>query len=58
MAHRHRHPDRDDGLARRARLDTANGIIGRLDGLAFRAAASDPTTIRIDLQPEHQPQHR
>jgi deazaflavin-dependent oxidoreductase (nitroreductase family) len=45
----------DDGLARRARLDTANGIIGRLDGLAFRATASDPTTIRIDLHPDRQP---
>jgi deazaflavin-dependent oxidoreductase (nitroreductase family) len=43
--------ENDDGLARRARLDQANGIAGRLDGVAFRATASDPTTIRIDLEP-------
>ena len=39
----------DDPLARRARLDQGNGIIGRLDGLAFRAAATRPITIRIEL---------
>jgi deazaflavin-dependent oxidoreductase (nitroreductase family) len=53
----------DDPLGRRAGLDQANGIIGRLDGLAFRATATRPVTIRIDLdssQLEHrpQPQHR
>jgi deazaflavin-dependent oxidoreductase (nitroreductase family) len=47
--------DHDDALARRARLDRANGIIGRLDGLAFRATATSPVTIRIDLDPA-QPQ--
>ncbi len=41
----------DDALARRARLDQANGITGRLDGLAFRATATRPVTIRIDLDP-------
>ncbi len=45
----------DDGLARRARLDKANGIIGRLDGFAFKATATDPTTIRIDLKPDPHP---
>jgi deazaflavin-dependent oxidoreductase (nitroreductase family) len=43
--------DDDDALGRRARLDQANGIIGRLDGLAFRATATRPVTIRIDLDP-------
>ncbi len=47
----------DDGLARRARLDKANGITGRLDGLAFKATATDPATIRIDLQPDPHPPH-
>jgi deazaflavin-dependent oxidoreductase (nitroreductase family) len=41
----------DDPLGRRAGLDQANGIIGRLDGLAFRATATRPITIRIDLDP-------
>jgi deazaflavin-dependent oxidoreductase (nitroreductase family) len=39
----------EDGRRRRRQLDRANGIIGWLDGLAFRAAATDPCTIRIDL---------
>ena len=47
----------DDPLGRRARVDQANGIIGRLDGLAFRAAAARPVTIRIDLD-SSQVQHR
>lgn len=46
-----------DPLGRRARLDQANGIIGRLDGLAFRAAATRPVTIRIDLD-SSQSKHR
>jgi len=43
--------DEDDALARRARLDQANGIIGRIDGRAFRATATSPVTIRIDIGP-------
>jgi hypothetical protein len=39
----------DAGLARRRQLDRANGVIGRADGLIFRASASDPVTVRIDL---------
>jgi deazaflavin-dependent oxidoreductase (nitroreductase family) len=39
----------DDGFARRRTIDKANGLVGWLDGLIFRASASDPTTIRIDL---------
>jgi deazaflavin-dependent oxidoreductase (nitroreductase family) len=40
----------DNGLARRRQLDHANKWIGRADGLIFRAGASQPTTIRIDLE--------
>ena len=40
----------DNGLARRRQLDHANKWIGRADGLIFRAEASRPTTIRIDLE--------
>ena len=40
----------DDGDHRRRELDRANGIIGRFDGVIFRAAASEPLTIRIDLE--------
>jgi deazaflavin-dependent oxidoreductase (nitroreductase family) len=43
-------PD-DDGYARRRLLDRRNGFIGRVDGIAFRAAATAPLTIRIDLDP-------
>jgi deazaflavin-dependent oxidoreductase (nitroreductase family) len=39
----------DDAYRRRQILDRANGIVGRLDGLIFRAAATDVCTIRIDL---------
>lgn len=39
----------DDALVRRRALDRANGVIGRADGVVFRAAASEPVTIRIDL---------
>jgi hypothetical protein len=41
----------DDALTRRARLDRANGLIGCLDGMAFRVTATTPVTIRIDLDP-------
>ena len=41
----------DDALARRERIDAGNGIVGRFDGVIFRASAgSDPVTIRIDLE--------
>jgi deazaflavin-dependent oxidoreductase (nitroreductase family) len=43
--------DDDDAHARRRRLDEANGVIGRADGVIFRASASVPVTIRIDLHP-------
>jgi deazaflavin-dependent oxidoreductase (nitroreductase family) len=41
----------DDGLARRRRMDRENGLIGRADGVIFRAtSAGEPvTTVRIDL---------
>jgi hypothetical protein len=35
----------DEPPSRRARLDQANGIIERLDWLAFRATATRPDTI-------------
>lgn len=38
----------DDGLARRRQLDRANGLVGRFDGLIFRASASEVDTVRID----------
>jgi deazaflavin-dependent oxidoreductase (nitroreductase family) len=41
----------DDAAARRRRLDKANGLLGRLDGWIFRATATDPLTIRVDLEP-------
>lgn len=43
-------PD-DDPLARRRAIDRANGLLGRLDGAAFRSNAVDSVTIRIDLEP-------
>lgn len=39
----------EDGHQRRRRLDRANGLVGWIDGFAFRAAATDVCTIRIDL---------
>jgi deazaflavin-dependent oxidoreductase (nitroreductase family) len=41
--------DDDDAHARRRLIDAANGVIGRADGMIFRASASTPVTIRIDL---------
>jgi deazaflavin-dependent oxidoreductase (nitroreductase family) len=38
-----------DSLTRRRALDNANGLIGRADGVIFRASASAPATVRIDL---------
>jgi deazaflavin-dependent oxidoreductase (nitroreductase family) len=43
-------PD-DDAAARRRRLDSANGLFGRFDGRIFKATATDPLTIRVDLNP-------
>ena len=40
----------DDGWARREQIDARNGMMGRFDGKIFRASATDPVTIRIDLQ--------
>jgi len=40
----------DDGWARREQIDARNGMMGRFDGRIFRASATDPVTIRIDLQ--------
>lgn len=39
----------DEPMARRRAIDATNGVIGRLDGVFFRAACSSPCTIRIDL---------
>lgn len=44
-------PD-DDALARRRRLDQTHGVSGRIDGMFFRASATDLLTIRIDLEPD------
>lgn len=41
-------PD-DDSFARRRVLDRRNGPVGRADGVIFRASASEPVTIRVDL---------
>jgi deazaflavin-dependent oxidoreductase (nitroreductase family) len=43
-------PD-DDGWARRKSIDEANGLSGKIDGMIFRASATTPLTIRVDLQP-------
>lgn len=40
----------DDAWARREQIDARNGVLGRLDGTIFRASATTPVTIRIDLQ--------
>ncbi len=45
------HPG-DDPLRRRASIDASNGLIGRLDGIIFRATATTPLSIHIDLEPE------
>jgi len=41
-------PDDEPYGCRRA-LDRQNGIIGRADGIFFRAAATSPLTVRIDF---------
>jgi deazaflavin-dependent oxidoreductase (nitroreductase family) len=42
----------EDGRQRRRQLNRANGIVGFIDGIFFRAAATVPCTIRIDLTEE------
>src|SRR5581483_752757 len=39
----------DDSFARRRLLDHKNGVVGRADGVIFRASASEPVTVRVDL---------
>jgi deazaflavin-dependent oxidoreductase (nitroreductase family) len=39
----------DDSLGRRRILDRKNGMIGKADGVIFRASASEPLTVRVDL---------
>jgi deazaflavin-dependent oxidoreductase (nitroreductase family) len=46
----------DDGWKRRERIDERNGLMGRLDGKIFRASATTPVTIRIDLDSTEAPQ--
>lgn len=41
----------DDGLARRRAIDQRYGVSGRIDGWIFAKTATDPLTIRIDLDP-------
>jgi hypothetical protein len=41
--------DHDDAPARRQRIDKANGLISRADGIIFGASASSPVTVRIAL---------
>jgi deazaflavin-dependent oxidoreductase (nitroreductase family) len=41
----------DDARGRRRALDQTHGFSGRIDGIVFRAIATDPLTIRIDLDP-------
>jgi deazaflavin-dependent oxidoreductase (nitroreductase family) len=41
-------PD-DEPFARRRAIDQRNGLIGRADGVFFRAAASTPISVRVDL---------
>lgn len=38
-----------DVMSRRKQIERRHGIMGWLDGLMFRAAATDPLAIRIDL---------
>jgi deazaflavin-dependent oxidoreductase (nitroreductase family) len=39
----------ENGLARRRELDRSNGLVGRIDGVVFRAGATEPLMVRIDL---------
>ena len=40
----------DDAFARRQALDRRNGLVGRLDGVIFRASATEPVTVRVELE--------
>ncbi|MDT5146568.1 MAG: hypothetical protein QOC58_1213, partial [Mycobacterium sp.] len=40
----------DDAFARRRRIDEVNGLLGRADGVVFRAAASIPVSVQIILR--------
>lgn len=39
----------DDPMARHRQVIEANGWVGRADGIFFRAAATSPVSVRIDL---------
>jgi hypothetical protein len=41
-------PD-DDGWRRREEIDERNGLMGKVDGKIFRASATNPVTVRVDL---------
>lgn len=43
-------PD-DDAHRRRRHLDQLHAPSGRIDGMIFRASATEPLTIRLDLDP-------
>lgn len=43
-------PD-DDPWQRRRRVNAHHGVIGHLDGLLWRAMATEPITVRIDPDP-------
>jgi deazaflavin-dependent oxidoreductase (nitroreductase family) len=47
-------PDRD-AMRHRREIGRRHGAMGWLDGLVFRAAASDPLAIRVDLDPGGSP---
>jgi deazaflavin-dependent oxidoreductase (nitroreductase family) len=40
----------DDAFARRRRIDEVNGLLGRADGVVFRASASIPVSVQIILR--------
>jgi len=40
----------DDAWVRRRSVDRVNGLLGRIDGAAFRAGAGEPVTVRVDLR--------
>lgn len=41
-------PD-DDPLVRHRQIVAANGWVGRADGVFFRASATTPMSVRVDL---------
>lgn len=46
----------DDAWKRREEIDQRNGLMGKFDGKIFRASATEPMTIRIDLSRTVPPQ--